>query len=455
MLNIQSMNKQFKVLFIAVALTSYISHEPLSAQHVWSFDECVQYAIDHNIDIQQKTVDIRLQENQLNTTRNDWMPTVEANAAQRFSFGNALASTGTMASTTEAYNADLSYTNATVDLSMPIFDGFRRKNQARSDHWSVQQATASLASARKSLTIQIATYYLQALYEKGMTEVAEAQVETSRQLCEQIRTLVDDGRKPKSDLADAEAQLASDEYELTEARGRYEIAMLTLSQLLNLETVQGFEISDITDLAVNEQLTINREQFSLADDDIIERYPSIIAGKALVEKSRYDIKTARAAYFPILDFRASLNTYYLNFFHKSHPDGFAVQMWNNRSEVVGLHLKVPIFNHFATRNNIRKAKMTLLKSQLALDDSRQQLRKEIDQAYYNALNAQSKYRAAQKSQEASLVSSTFEKDKFEAGRSTIYDLTQANQRLRKSRENTVQAKYEFIIRQMVLDIYAK
>ena len=415
------------------------------AQHVWTFDECIQYAIDNNIDIQKRAVDIQLQENELNTTKNDWMPTIEANGAQRFSFGNAYASTGTMPSSAEGYGSDLSYTNGSIELSMPVFDGFRRKNQAQAGHWSVQQATASLASARKSLTIQIATFYLQALYEKGMMEVAEAQVVTSRQLCEKSKTLVDDGRNPKSDLADAEAQLASDEYELTEARGRYKIALLALAQLHNLESVENFDIADISGDG-----SIVNSPLSIAGDDVIERYPSIMAGKALVEKSRFDIATARAAYYPKVDFRASLNSYYLNFFHESHENGFFKQMWKNKSEVVGLHFNVSIFNHFTTRNNIRKAKMNLLKNQLTLDESRQQLRKEIEQAYYNAVNAQSKYQSAQKSQEASALSCSYEKDKYEAGRSTIYDFTQANQRLRKSRENLVQAKYEFIIRQKIL-----
>ena len=400
------------------------------AQHVWTFDECIQYAIDNNIDM------------------NDWMPTIEANGAQRFSFGNAYASTGTMPSSAEGYGSDLSYTNGSIELSMPVFDGFRRKNQAQAGHWSVQQATASLASARKSLTIQIATFYLQALYEKGMMEVAEAQVVTSRQLCEKSKTLVDDGRNPKSDLADAEAQLASDEYELTEARGRYKIALLALAQLHNLESVENFDIADISGDG-----SIVNSPLSIAGDDVIERYPSIMAGKALVEKSRFDIATARAAYYPKVDFRASLNSYYLNFFHESHENGFFKQMWKNKSEVVGLHFNVSIFNHFTTRNNIRKAKMNLLKNQLTLDESRQQLRKEIEQAYYNAVNAQSKYQSAQKSQEASALSCSYEKDKYEAGRSTIYDFTQANQRLRKSRENLVQAKYEFIIRQKILEVY--
>ena len=436
-----------KVLFMILCQLSIVNYQ-LSiarAQHVWTYDECIQYAIDNNIDIKQKAVDIEMQKNQLNTTENDWLPSVNVVAAQRFSFGNAYASTGTMASSNQVYNADLSYTNATADLEMPVFDGFRRKNQKLADHWSVQQATASLLYARKTLTIQIATYYLQALYEKGMMEVAQTQVETSRQLCEKTKTLVDDGRNPKSDQADAEAQLAADEYELTEAQGRYKIALLTLSQLLNLETVEGFDIADISFNPPPSTLNL--------PPSTIEQFPSIVAGKALVEKSRYDIETARAGYYPKVDFRASLNTYYLNFFHESHPDGFGAQWWNNKSEVVGLHLTVPVFDRFSTRNNIRKAKMAYTKSQLALEDSRQQLRKEMDQAYYNAVNAQSKYASAKKSEEASQLSCAYEKDKYEAGRSTIYDLTQANQRLRKAQEDAVQAKYENIIRRKILEVY--
>ena len=439
--------RNIKVLFMILCQLSIVNYQ-LSiarAQHVWTYDECIQYAIDNNIDIKQKAVDIEMQKNQLNTTENDWLPSVNVVAAQRFSFGNAFASTGTMASSNQVYNADLSYTNATADLEMPVFDGFRRKNQKLADHWSVQQATASLLYARKTLTIQIATYYLQALYEKGMMEVAQTQVETSRQLCEKTKTLVDDGRNPKSDLADAEAQLAADEYELTEAQGRYKIALLTLSQLLNLETVEGFDIADISFNPPPSTLNL--------PPSTIEQFPSIVAGKALVEKSRYDIETARAGYYPKVDFRASLNTYYLNFFHESHPDGFGAQWWNNKSEVVGLHLTIPVFDRFSTRNNIRKAKMAYTKSQLALEDLRQQLRKEMDQAYYNAVNAQSKYASAKKSEEASQLSCAYEKDKYEAGRSTIYDLTQANQRLRKAREDAVQAKYENIIRRKILEVY--
>ena len=216
-----------------------------TAQRQWTFEDCLQYAIEHNIDIQQRAIDIKIQENERNSANNEVLPAVTLNAGQQFSFGNALAATGTMPASTDNFDADLSYTSASIGLEMPIFNGFRTKNHKLSAHYSLEQATANMAFARKSLKIQIATYYLQALYERGMVRIGQEQVATSRKLCERARALVDDGRNPMSDLAQAEAQLADDEYNLTVYKGRERMALLTLAQLLNLENTHDFAVADM------------------------------------------------------------------------------------------------------------------------------------------------------------------------------------------------------------------
>lgn len=443
-----------KFLLVVTGLLCPVFHMScslLNAQHLWTYEECLQYAIDHNINIQQRALDIKMQENERNTADNEWLPAVTLNAGQQFSFGNAFAATGTMPPSTDNYDADLSYTSASVGLEMPVFNGFRTKNRKLSARYSLEQATANMQFAHKSLSIQIATYYLQALYEKGMVKVAEEQVVTSQKLCERAHALVEDGRNPKSDLAEAEAQLADDEYQLTIHRGQERIALLTLAQLLNLEQTDGFAIADM-DVAVTSQLSPNASSQAIYDE-IAENYPSVRAAKAAVEQGKSDIATARADYWPQLTLKMSLNDYYLNFFHQSPANKFGDAVWKNFNEVVGLHLTMPLFDRFRTRNNIRRAKLSLNRSQLELDNTRQQLRKEIEQAYYNTVNAQEKYVSAQKSLEASILSSNYESDKYEAGRSSIYDLTQAQQRLRRASENTIQAKYELIIRQKILDVY--
>ena len=429
--------KSFWVV-IATLLVTFSS----SAQLPWKLDDCLRYARENNIDLQQREIEVELSKNSLNTAKNNWLPMVEFTAAQQFSFGNASASTGVMA--TEPFDANLSYTSGSLNLEMPIFDGFLRKNRQRSADWSVKEAVASLDHAHKNLTIQVATYYLQVLYE--------AQVEASRRLCEKTRALVDDGKNPQSDLADAEAQLATDEYNLTASRGKANIALLSLSQLLNLPSKDDFSIADIDDERVLSQELLNPfDLYTYAS----ETHPAVVAAQAAVERSKYDIETARAGYYPRIDFRASINTYYFKPFKGPGEGPFFSRINKNKSELLGVHLTVPIFNRLSTRNEIRRAKMLLTQSQLQLSDTQQKLRKEIDQAYYNAVDAKDRFQSAKKSEEASEIAYTYESDKYEAGRSTIYDLTQATQRLREARENAVQAKYEFIIRQIILDVYAQ
>ena len=435
---------------ISVAIPMLLAAFTANAQQPWTLDDCLQYARENNIDLQKREIEVELSKNSLNTAKNDWLPTIEFTAAQQFSFGNASASTGVMA--TEHFDANLSYTSGSLNVEMPLFDGFLRKNRQRSADWSVKEAVASLDHAHKNLTIQVATYYLQVLYEQGMAEVAEAQVEASRRLCEKTHALVEDGKSPKSDLADAEAQLATDEYNLTACRGKANIALLSLSQLLNLPSKDGFSIADIDDdRALSQELLNPIDLYT----DASETHPAVVAAQAAVERSKYDIETARAGYYPRIDFRASLNTYYFKPFKGPGEGPFFNRINKNKSELLGVHLTVPIFNRLSTRNEIRRAKMLLTQSQLSLSDTQQKLRKEIDQAYYNAVDAKDRFQSAKKSEEASEIAYTYESDKYEAGRSTIYDLTQATLRLREARENAVQAKYEFIIRQKILDVYAQ
>ncbi|MBQ8009401.1 MAG: TolC family protein, partial [Bacteroidaceae bacterium] len=180
---------------ISVVIPMLLAAFTANAQQPWTLDDCLQYARENNIDLQKREIEVELSKNSLNTAKNDWLPTIEFTAAQQFSFGNASASTGVMA--TEPFDANLSYTSGSLNVEMPLFDGFLRKNRQRSADWSVKEAVASLDHAHKNLTIQVATYYLQVLYEQGMAEVAEAQVEASRRLCEKTHALVEDGKSPK------------------------------------------------------------------------------------------------------------------------------------------------------------------------------------------------------------------------------------------------------------------
>lgn len=434
---------KLSALLVTVVLSGNIA---IHAQQQWTLDQCIDYATTHNIDIRKRATLIQKQEVQLNTSRNGWMPEVEGMFAEQFSFGNYNSTTGSMNGSYAGLNDDLSYATGSVTATMNIFDGMKVKNKVAADRFTLNAATADLEKARKDIHIQIAVQYLQCLYYRSMVAEAQKQLETSQQMVIRAQALVSEGKRPMSEQKDMEAQEANDEYTLTDYQGQYTLALTKLTQLLNLPSSEGFDIADINE--EGDVPVINYE-------NVLNTWPSIVAAKANIEASKAKISLARADYYPTLYLQGAVRTFFVRFFHhETGWGGFGKQFFNqNLNEVIGLHLKVPIFNGFKTRNNIRTAKIDVINQHLALEEAQQNLRQEIQTALTNAEVARGKLASAQKAADAAAVSVNFEQDRFDAGRSSVFDLLQARQKHMKARQDAVQAKYELMIRQRILRFY--
>ena len=116
---------------------------------------------------------------------------------------------------------------------------------------------------------------------------------------------------------------------------------------------------------------------------------------------------------------------------------------------------VPIFNRGATRASVNRSKLMVQNKQNNLELQRQELRNEIELAYYNAKVSIDNYHTASKARKAGEISFRFEQDKYEAGRSSLFDMNEANQKWLKAQQDELQAKYEYLIRKQILDFYSE
>lgn len=443
-----SMKKiSIRTLLLCSLLTAGISGA--EAQQPWTLDQCIEYATTHSINIQQRALQIQKRQVNLETSTNGWLPEVNARLGEQLSFGNYNSTTGSMQSNNTGTNYDLAYTTGEITAQMNLFDGFKVKNQKKADRYSLNAATADLEKACKDIGIQIAVYYMDCLRNKSLVDVASAQLAVSQQLRQRASTLVEEGKRPLSELKDIEATVASDEYTLTQAKGDLTLALLNLAQLLNLPSAEGFDVAPIDESTASQPATAANY------DDVVEKWPSILSAKSSIEEKKARIEVARSDYYPTLFLQGSLRTFYVNMFHQNYGwGGFGKQYFNNNlNEVVGLHLSIPIFNRFQTRSNIRMAKLDVMDQQLALDDARQNLRSEMQKAYTNAVVALDKQTSAKKAVEAAAISVSYEQDRYDAGRSSIFDLITAQQKYLKAQQDAVQSKYEYLIRQRILDFY--
>ena len=418
-------------------------------EHAYTLDECIDYAISHNINVQERALAISQQEIALNTSKNAWLPDLNLDMSQMFGFNNPGAASG---NGSVSLAEDGSATTGSVRASMPLFDGFRIKNQIQADRFSLMSATANLEAAKKDISIQVAAYYLQCLYYKGMADVSRKQVETSREMVRRATIQVEEGKRPRSEQADAEAQLALDEHTLTNDEGQYTLSLLTLAHALNMPDIEGFRIvEDEQALGLSSDATLQMPQTIY--ESTVDSWPTIMSAQAGIRQSESLLKVRKADYYPQLNLTGSIGTAYYNLFHQGGLGSFGHQLHSNLGEVIGLSLSYPIFNRFQTRNSVKHASNEILHQRLALEDAKLKLREDIQNAYYNATVAQKKRQSSVKACEASRISVEYEEIRYEEGRASIFDLLQARQKFHKAQQDAVQAKYESLIRQKILKFY--
>lgn len=412
-----------------------------------SLAECVSYALEHNTSIEQRRLAEENQRVQLDNSRNSRLPSLNASLGQGWGFGRSTSREGTTIDRTS------SNTNFQLSTSVPLFTGLRIPNQIKADEFSLKAASENLRLARRNVGVQVATYYLNALYYRGLVDVQRRQLALDQSALDKARALFEAGKRPQSEVATAEAQVALSEHSLTEAVGNETLARLDLMQMLNLDgDVRQFAVQDIDTTNILTSTSEATASPAALFDEAVATYPSILAAEYNLESSRYQLKVARSGYLPTLSLSASYSNSY-NYVYDMDNMKFGKQLDLNGSEYVGLSLNVPIFDRFQTRNSMRQARLNIESQNTALIEARQSLSKEIQQAYWNAQKARDNYASAQKANASTSLAYQYEEDRYESGKGTAYDLQQARTRLEKALHDELQAKYEYLMRMKILESY--
>ena len=400
----------------------------------WSLDDCIGYALANNIDVQQRALQVEQNEVELSTAKYSRLPDLNASIGGDASFGRVLSSDNTYKDNNQTSGS------LNISTSLPVFQGMRINRQVKGGKLDLAAAMQDLERAREDVSINVMTLYLEVLYNKELTDVAERQLALSTLQATQSRELVAAGKQPESARYESEALMAKDQLSLTQARNDLQLALLNLSQALNRESAAGFDVVvpelDSVTLASLHRLGTADGVYNYA----VENRPHIKAERLRLESSENSVLIAKSALYPSI----SLSGGYGTGVYSADSDKFWAQMRHNSREYVGLSMNIPIFNRRATRNNIRSAQLSARSQRLALTEAELALRKEIEQAWYNADAAYSKYRSAGVALASAEVAFAYEQQKAESGRSTIFDFNDAKTRMEKAESELVQAKYEIV-----------
>ena len=428
------------IIFI---LSAFVS----TAQESWSLQKCIDYALENNIQIKQQGLNTQYNENQVSQAKSDRLPNLNANLSNRFNFGRSL----TYENTYE--NVNSTQIDGYLGTEITLWNGSILSNTIRQREFDLQAAIQDLKKTKDDIILNIAAAYLEILFAEELELIAEAQTEVTQQQIERTQKLVDAGSLARGSLLEIEAQLAREELQLVSDQNRVQLAYLSLFQLLELPVEKSFKIEkpQLPEIKANVTMANSFDVFKNA----MNVRPEIKAAQLRVESARRQLDIAKGSRLPILNFGAS----YYNLYNNKYADiydteiSFSDQLSNNQRYSMGFSLDIPIFNKSQVKNGISNAALKIQDFEYQLQTSRNLLRKDIEQAYTNALAALNKFISSEKAVKSTKEAFRYTEEKFNVGMINSVEYNQSKNYLTVAQSELLQAKYEYIFRTKILDFY--
>ena len=416
------------------------------AQQAWTLEQCIDYAMEHNTGIVQSQLQQQNADYQLRMSQNAWLPSVSASASEGFGFGQSPSYTG-------VYVSDNS-SSASVGISvgMPLFQGLNLYHTNKSNQLNLQASVQDLEAAKRDLSLAIMAYYMEVVYCKELKGVAEKQLELSQSQHQRTEELFEVGRVPESNVYESAAQVASDRASLTEAENNLLLRLLDLTQAMEIDDIEGFDVVDPEAFMTDNELPLTSPQATV--QHALSHQPAMQAAQLRLEQAHYELKAAKSAWYPSLSLYGGYSNGYYHYFTNNNANiPLSQQLKTNGRTQLGLSLNIPIFNSMQTKYRVKMTELGIENQRLNIENTGKKLKKEIQQAYYSAVAAKEKYVAADNSLKSSQLAYEYAQAGFEAGKTTLMELNESKNRLYKAESSLLQAKYEYLYRCRVMAFY--
>lgn len=440
------MKTKIYLILGALLVTSLIS-----AQKPWTLQQCVDTALANNRNVKQQTLAKKNKEIEYEQARNNQLPNLNAGLGQNFGFGRILGNNNTYLSGTASSQS----TNFSLSAGMTLYNGFKLRNNIHAKKADMNASEADLLKTKSDITTSVAAGFLQILLNKELFQIATEQLELTKTKIEQRKGLVAAGKMAEGEMYDLYAQQSKEELSKLQAQNTLNLSLLDLAQFLELDHFENLDIIAPDNLSESDLKLLSAEEVYTS---ALTHRPEIVGAESRLKSSEYNVLITKADYYPQLSLSTSFGTGYYNdnsinpVTNQNYDYGsFGKQLSDKINAGINLNLSIPIFNKYAVRNNVRSAELGVKSSKISVDNAKLELKKAIQQAYYNALSAKSRWDAALKSEIASREAYRFTNQKFEAGRATLYELYQAKSNLTQVLSEQAQAKYEYFFRIKLLE----
>ena len=416
------------------------------AQGAWTMDSCMVYAVNHSTAVEMQLVEARQARTDYTAAALAFLPTVSGGVAGQYGWGRGIDPE------TNTYNNVTTFNNYyQLNASLAVFDGFQTLNAFRQARQARRHSQTALAQQRDAKAIEVMQAYVDAVYAQKSIGLATEKLGESRRLLLQTQRMFDEGQKSRPDVAQAEAQVAEDEYALLSQRNEARRTMLALKSAMNYPVADTLRL-DSAVAAAPLQLPSTE-----AAESVAERFdavsPEVLSARFDVKNSRYSYLISRGSLLPSLTLNGGIETsYYKNLSLGGVGESFARQFRNNRGEYLSLTLSIPIFNSSAWRN-MRRARSDWQTAGLRLDETRRKVHDQVCQAVMDRDGYWSETRQIEKKTAADSLAHSLNLRKYEEGMLSSLELRTSSQQLLQSRIKLLQTRLLYEMKRRLVNYY--
>lgn len=438
-------------------ITSLLLLLPLigQAQTSITLQEAIDIALENNYQLKQAENNKQLAEARVFSAKADFLPNLNASFSGNVNVGR------------QFIQEDLSFADRTtkgfggsLNTGVTVFNGFANIASLRQARAENQSATEENQRLKETVIFNTASRYLQVVLNEELLIIAQSTLQASRSQLEQIQAQVDVGSLPTVDLFNQEATVARDELTVIQRENT-----LAVSEAQLIRIMQDDSITDIeTEVPSVDELAIAPVDLNLNEmiDAALDNRSDFKAQQLAIQSNKQAQTIARANLLPSITASAGLSSRWSDQFRLPNPENpsetiiasFNDQFFDSQiSRNIGFSLSIPIFNRWNNRTNLDASKIQLRNSQLELDNVRFQISEEVRQAYNDYTSIVKELESSQKSLIAAERAYETEQQRYEIGATTLIELNLSNANYVQAQSERVQAIYNFIFQERLLDYY--
>lgn len=468
---------------VAIVLSALLQSELVSAQadNKWSLQTAVQYALDHNISIQQTELNQRLAKLTFDQSKLSQLPNINGSSSYGRSFGRSVDPTTNQFVSGSSYD----YLSLGGNADVLLFGWFQKRNQITKNRYDLASTKADLDQLRNDVSLNVATGYLRALLAKEQIRINERQVELSKAQLSQTRNFADVGKVPELNVAQLEAQLASDSSNLISSLSEYNSAILDIKALLNLDLATPFEIEAPVVIVTEQAMAamMNPEDIYA---EAAKNFGSIRSAEFKLKAANRNFWMMKGGLLPQLSLGAQIGSNWASTFRNikgfnvtgATPNGTYIpfqdtivqvyqptgtyiyenvpvgkQLDNNFRQTVSLNLSIPIFNGWQSQTAVKQAKISVQMQELNKYQSELKLKQDVYKACNEARNSIQKFYAADRANTASKRAFDFAQKRYDLGLTNTIEYLTTKNNYYSAEARLASAKYDLIFKLKVIDYY--